>query len=189
MRVVSEPQAEFRYSGGGYLIVLQAMTDVIGQPFPDIMNEAVLRPVGMERSGYFETLEYDSAENVAVGHDGMVSVFEGYMQTLADPAGGGLWSTPSELCLFAIEVQKALKGESSIISKKLAEEMLTAQIGSYSLGLALQGEGKNLAFCHGGDNRGYHNFFFAYAGRGCNDQCSEWVVFISRDFTFCGDSL
>jgi CubicO group peptidase (beta-lactamase class C family) len=166
VRVVSEPQTESRYSGGGYLIVLQAMIDVIGQPFPDIMNEAVLGPAGMERSGYLQPLEYDSAENVSSGHDEMGSVFEGYWQTMPNLAGGGLWSTPSDLCLFAIEVQKALQGESSIISRELAEEMLTVHIGSYGLGLALQGEGENLAFSHGGDNRGYHNFLFAYARRG-----------------------
>jgi CubicO group peptidase (beta-lactamase class C family) len=166
VRVVSEPQTESRYSGGGYLIVLQALIDVIGQPFPDIMNEAVLNPVGMERSGYFQPLEYDSAENVAAGHDEMGSVFEGYWEIVPNLAGGGLWSTPSDLCLFAIEVQKALRGESSIILRELAEEMLTVHIGSYGLGLALQGEGENLAFSHGGDIRGYHNFLFAYARRG-----------------------
>jgi CubicO group peptidase (beta-lactamase class C family) len=81
-------------------------------------------------------------------------------------SGGGLWSTPSDLCLFAIEVQRALRGESSIISRQLAEEMLTVHVGSYGLGVALQGEGENLAFSHGGDIRGYHNFMFAYAKRG-----------------------
>jgi CubicO group peptidase (beta-lactamase class C family) len=166
VRVVSEPQTEFKYSGGGYLILLQAMIDVIGEPFPDIMKKAVLSPIGMERSGYFQPLEYGSVENVAAGHDGMGSVFEGYWQTMANLAGGGLWSTPSDLCLFAIEVQKALRRESSIISRELAEEMLTGHIGSYGLGLALQGEGENLAFSHGGNNRGYNNFFFAYARRG-----------------------
>jgi hypothetical protein len=96
----------------------------------------------------------------------MGSVIEGYWQTMPNLASGGLWTTPSELCLFAIEIQKALRGESSIISHDLAEEMLTIQIGSYGLGLALQGKDKNLAFSHGGDNRGYHNFLFAYARRG-----------------------
>jgi CubicO group peptidase (beta-lactamase class C family) len=166
VRVVCEPRTEFRYSGGGYLILLQAITDVIGRPFPDIMQETVLSPIGMERSGYFQPLDHDSADNVAAGHDGMGSVFDGYWLTMANLAGGGLWSTPSELCLFAIEIQKALRGESSIISQEITEEMLRAHIGSYGLGFALQGEGENLAFSHGGDSRGYHNFLFAFARRG-----------------------
>jgi CubicO group peptidase (beta-lactamase class C family) len=166
VRVVSEPQTEFKYSGGGYLILLQAMIDTIREPFPDIMDKAVLSPIRMERSGYFQPLEYDSAENVAAGHDGMGSVFEGYWQTMANLAGGGLWTTPSDLCLFTIEVQKALRGESSIISRELAEEMLTGYIGNYGLGLILQGEGENLAFSHGGGNEGYQSFLFAYARQG-----------------------
>jgi len=44
--------------------------------------------------------------------------------------------------------------------------MLTVHIGSYGLGLALRGEEENLAFSHGGDISGYHNFLFAYARRG-----------------------
>jgi CubicO group peptidase (beta-lactamase class C family) len=166
VRVVAEPQTEFKYSGGGYLVVLQAIIDVVGRPFPDIMSESVLTPVGMERSGYFPSLEHDSAENVAAGHDGMGSVIEGYWQIMPNPAGGGLWTTPSDLCLFAIEVQEALRGESTIISRQIAEEMLTGQIGDYGLGLILQGEGEDLAFSHGGDNAGYGSFFFAYARRG-----------------------
>jgi len=165
VRVVSEPQTEFRYAGAGYLIALQAMVDLLGRPYPDLMEEAVLGLVGMERSGYFQPLEYGSVENVATGHDGMGSVFDGYWETMANLAGGGLWTTPSDLCLFAIEVQRALRGESSIISRELAEAMLTVQIGSYGLGFFLRGEDENLAFGHGGDNGGYHNYLFAYAKR------------------------
>jgi CubicO group peptidase (beta-lactamase class C family) len=166
VRVVSEPRQEFRYSGGGYLIVLQAMIDVIGQPFPDIMNETVLSPLGMKRSGYFQPLEHGAKENVAAGHDEMGSVLEGYWRTIPTLAGGGLWTTPSDLCRFAIGVQRALRGDSSIISRELAEETLTAHVGSYGLGLALQGQGEDLAFSHGGDIEGYHNFLFAYARSG-----------------------
>lgn len=166
IRVIAKPQTEFKYSGGGYLILLQTMIDVIGEPFPDIMDKGVLGPIGMERSVYIQPLEYGSAENVAAGHDGMGTAFEDYWQTMANLAGGGLWTTPSDLCLFAIEVQKALQGKSSIITRELAEEMLAEHMGSYGLGLMLQGEEENLAFGHGGGNRGYQNFFFAFARRG-----------------------
>jgi hypothetical protein len=142
------------------------MIDVIGKPFPEIMKESVLGPAGMNRSGYFQERDYNNTDNIAVGHNGMGSVIEGYWLRLSNLAGGGLWTTPSDLCRYAIEVQEALKGESSIISRELAEEMLTGQIGSQGLGFLLQGEGDSLSFSHGGDVRGYHNFFFAYARQG-----------------------
>jgi CubicO group peptidase (beta-lactamase class C family) len=166
VRIVAEPQTEYKYSGGGYLIALQTMIDVTRQSFFDIMNEAVLSPAGMKRSGYFQPLEYGSVENVAVGHGGMNTVLDGYWQTMANPAGGGLWTTPTDLCLFAIEIQKALRSKSSVISRELAEEMLTSHMGDYGLGLFLHGKGENLAFSHGGGNAGYQGYFFAYAGRG-----------------------
>ena len=166
VRVVMEPGREFRYSGGGYLILLQAMIDVIGKPFPKVMKESVFGPAGMDRSGYFQERDYNNTENIAVGHNGMGSIIKGYWLRFSNLAGGGLWTTPSDLCRCAIEVQKALKGESSIISRELAKKMLTVQIGSAGLGFLLQGKGDSLSFSHGGDVRGYHNFLFAYARQG-----------------------
>jgi CubicO group peptidase (beta-lactamase class C family) len=166
VRVEAVPQTEFRYAGAGYLIALQATIDVLGRPYSDVMNEAVFGPAGMQRSGYFQPLEFGGIENVAAGHDGMGAVMEGRWQVMANLAGGGLWTTPSDLCLFAVEVQRALRGESSVITRELAEVMLTAQMGSYGLGFFLQGEGESLAFSHGGDNRAFHNYLFAYARRG-----------------------
>ncbi len=166
VRVETVPHTEFRYAGAGYLIAAQAMIDVFERQFTDLMDEAVLNPLGMVRSGYFQPLEYGSVENIAASHDGMGSVLEGYWPTMANLAGGGLWTTPTELCLVAIEVQRALRSESSVISPELAEEMLTVQLGSYGLGFFVQGEDDDLAFSHGGDNRGYHNYLFAYARRG-----------------------
>jgi CubicO group peptidase (beta-lactamase class C family) len=168
VRVVAKPQTEFRYSGGGYLIALQAMIDMNGRSFPDIMNECVLSPLAMERSGYFQPLEHGAKENVAAGHDEMGFVYEGYWRTIPSLAGGGLWSTPSDLCRFAIEVQRALRGESSIISRELAEEMLTVHIASYGLGLALQGEGP---------------------GRGRHDQRTERVLSVPGDSPFRGHRI
>ncbi len=166
VRVVTAPGTEYRYSGGGYLILLQAMIDVIGKPFPEIMKELVLGPAGMDRSSYLLERDYNNTENIAVGHDGMGAIIEGYWLILSNLGGGGLWTTPSDLCRVAIEVQRAVEGESSIISRKLAEEMLTGQIGSQGFGFVLQGEGDSLSFSHGGDVRGCHSFLFAYARQG-----------------------
>ncbi|UCG61060.1 MAG: serine hydrolase [Candidatus Zixiibacteriota bacterium] len=166
VRVVMEPGTEFRYSGGGYLVLLQALVDVIGKPFPEIMKESVFDPVGMNRSGYFQERDYRRADNAAVGHNGMGSILEGYWRRVTNLAGGGLWTTPSDLCRYAMEIQKALKGQSTVISRELAEEMLTAQVGSYGLGLILEGEGDCLTFGHGGNISGYNNTFFAYAHKG-----------------------
>src|SRR6266446_10698071 len=46
------PGMQFRYSGGGTTIAQLAVTDVVGLPFPDLMRELVLAPLGMENSGF-----------------------------------------------------------------------------------------------------------------------------------------
>ena len=166
VEVVLEPQTEWRYSGGGYLIVLQAMLDVTGESFERIMDESVFAPLKMRRSGYYPPETLDSIGNIAVGHDETGAPYDDRWTFMPNLAEGGLWSTPSELCRLALEVQEAPRGISNIIGGKIAREMLTRQTGSYGLGFSLRGGGDRLVFEHGGDSRGYHNVLFVYAERG-----------------------
>jgi len=50
IRVDVVPGAEYRYSGGGYMIVQQLLEDVAGEPFSEIMRDSVLEPWGMTAS-------------------------------------------------------------------------------------------------------------------------------------------
>lgn len=60
------PGSEWRYSGGGYLILELLVEEVTGQTFEDYMQETVFSPLGMDRSGY----DYiDSYENNAGSYD------------------------------------------------------------------------------------------------------------------------
>src|SRR6185437_459666 len=52
VRVDTIPGAQFRYSGGGTLAMQQLLEDVTHTPFPDLMRELVLEPVGMADSDY-----------------------------------------------------------------------------------------------------------------------------------------
>lgn len=60
------PGSEFRYSGGGYLILQAVVEDVTGMPFATWMQDSVLHPIGMHRATY----EYLGAlDNVARSFD------------------------------------------------------------------------------------------------------------------------
>jgi CubicO group peptidase (beta-lactamase class C family) len=50
------PGTQWRYSGGGYSIVQLLLEDVTGSPFPKLVHEMVLAPVGMARSTYDQPL-------------------------------------------------------------------------------------------------------------------------------------
>lgn len=61
VRVDVAPGSRSRYSGGGYTVMQLLVTDVTGKPFPAYMREAVLGPIGMERSTYEQPLPADTA--------------------------------------------------------------------------------------------------------------------------------
>jgi len=82
-------------------------------------------------------------------------------------AAAGLWTTPSDLALFATDLQRAAAGRSNqVLSPKMAREMLTAQSGRYGLGVALDGEGKRARFSHSGANEGFRCHLIAYVESG-----------------------
>jgi hypothetical protein len=68
-----------------------------------------------------------------------------------------LWTTPSELARFAIELRNAFHGKSQrVLSAAAARQMLVRQRKDLNgLGVVLRGEGKTLSFSHGGTNRGF----------------------------------
>ena len=52
IRVDTLPGVEFRYAGGGTTIVQQLLVDVLGRPFPDLMQELILGPLRMAHSTF-----------------------------------------------------------------------------------------------------------------------------------------
>src|SRR5262245_22807817 len=59
------PGTQFRYSGGGTTIAQQVVADVTGRPFPELMQELVLGPVGMADSSYEQPAPADFTKRVA----------------------------------------------------------------------------------------------------------------------------
>jgi len=167
IRVDILPGGQFRYSGGGFTVMQQLLMDVEKKPFPTIMDELVLGPVGMSESTYIQPLPESrwGTEALAHGPDGLP--VKGKWHTYPEMAAAGLWTTPSDLARFAIVIAQAWSGKSDkIISQETAKKMLTRQLDPWGLGLQLSGEGESLAFEHGGSNEGYRCDFVVYPGKG-----------------------
>jgi hypothetical protein len=82
-------------------------------------------------------------------------------------APAGLWTTPSDLAQFAMEIQKAYIGHSSLLSSALAHEMLAYQSDEiYGLGVALAQRDHPTRFWHSGVNGDYKCLFDAFAESG-----------------------
>lgn len=168
VRVDIMPGFMWRYSGGGYLVIQQMMEDITGKKFPQIMEESVLGPTGMKNSLYLPKLSDELLDNAALAYRGDGNIVPGKYHIYPElGAGAGLWTTPSDLARFAIEIQKSLLGESNkVLSEKMVQKMLTRRIGPSGLGLMVKGKGESLLFFHSGGNVGYRTFFCAYAETG-----------------------
>lgn len=161
------PGSRWRYSGGGYTVMQQLMIDVSGKPFPQLVRELVLDQIGMKHSTYEQPLPAALTSKAALGHRATGALVKGKWHTYPEMAAAGLWTTPSDLARFAIEVQQAYAGKSSkVISPAMAKQLLTKQAGSYGLGLGLAGEGKAFYFSHGGSNEGFKCILLAFAETG-----------------------
>lgn len=157
------PGADFRYSGGGYLIIQQILIDVTGESFPDLMQELVLRPLHMVHSMLQQPIPERLQPLVATPYDDDGNEIEGGPHTYPEMAVAGLWTTPSDLALFALGIQNALAGKpGAIVSPSTAHEMLQPVARDYALGLAVDGNGPNRYFWHPGVNAGFVDFLFAY---------------------------
>ncbi len=161
------PGSRWRYSGGGYAVLQQLLADVTGRPFPQFMRETVLDRIGMRRSTFDQPPPATLARAAASGHDGNGAPIEGRWHIYPEMAAAGLWSTPSDLARFAIEIQRARAGESRrLLSAKMTDEMLTRQIDHWGLGLRLDGTGRARRFSHSGSNDGFRCLMVAYAQTG-----------------------
>ncbi len=175
IRVVAVPGAQYAYSGGGYVIVQQLIMDVTGTPLPGVIAETVLEPVGMAQSTFEAPLPNDLASEAARGHwpDGQ-PIAGGWHRYPEMGSGASLWSTPSDLACFGIEIMRAYRGESDrLLSQDTARAMLSRQtpdgIAGYGLGFGLAEEGTpRFHFIHDGGNEGYRCVFVVYPelGRG-----------------------
>lgn len=132
VRVESKPGAAWRYSGGGYLVAQQLMIDVEKKKFPEIAQEMLFGKIGMKDSTFEQPLPEHLRAFAASGTMRDGRVVEGKHHVYPEMAAAGLWTTPSDLAKFAIEIALSKEGKSSspkskILSQRMTREMLSTQ--------------------------------------------------------------
>ena len=70
IRVETEPGTKWNYSGGGFTIMQQMMIDVTREPFPKLLHDTVLAPIGMTHSTYQQPLPEEWKTMAATPYDG-----------------------------------------------------------------------------------------------------------------------
>lgn len=169
VRVDALPGKNFRYSGGGFTILQQLLVDVSGTPFPTLLQQQVLGPLGMAHSTFEQPLSEARAAAGARGHQKGVVVPGGW-HVYPELAAAGLWTTPTDLATWAIAVADAMSGRSTkFLSPATASQIIASAVGKGprpGLGLFFLGSGDSLNFSHSGQNEGFINEFKMYAKTG-----------------------
>lgn len=155
VRVEASPGTQFAYANGGYLVLQLLLTEVSGKPFPQVMRETVLEPLGMASSTFDGPLPAKFAARTATCYNGITPIDPAHF-LLPGPAAGGLWTTPTDLSKFVIELQKEYAGTSHLIlNQASARQMLQAGLGPnpqrhFGLGVEVGGSSSTPYFEHGG---------------------------------------
>jgi CubicO group peptidase (beta-lactamase class C family) len=174
-RVAFVPGSRYRYANADYSIVELLIQDITGKAFPAFMQETVLGPLGMTSSTYKQPLPPDLRARAATEHDHSGKALAGDRLHMPMLAAGALWTTPSDMARFVIEIMDNYRGKSKgILSSTMVSEMFSRQIeipqnpmaDASGLGFKLSGAGKDLCVMHTGATWGSSSIVLAYPGTG-----------------------
>ncbi|WP_051670804.1 serine hydrolase [Bryobacter aggregatus] len=160
VRVEAVPGTASRYSGGGVTIETLLIEEVTGKSFPVFLQESVFNKLGMRNSSFVQVLPPALASRAAIATHADGKPVDGNWHLYPELAPDGLWTTPSDLAKFAIEIALSKHGKANrILSRALTLEMLKPQIvadgGASGLGWGL-GDGKSPELLqHNGANKGF----------------------------------
>jgi len=167
VRVDTTPGAIWRYSGGGMTVMQQLIGDVTGEEFAPLLRQRVLEPLQMTSSTFEQPLPDSRANDAATGYRPDGSAVPGRYHTYPEMAAAGLWTTPSDLARWIIDVQRSLRGEKGrLLAPAMAHAMVTRGLGGWGLGVSVEGARDSLRFSHGGANEGFRGQFVGYVTRG-----------------------
>ena len=151
------PFQGYKYSGGGITIMQLALTELTHRPFAELMADAVLERLQMANSSFAQPPAPEIAGQLARAHDGQGKAMGTAWHVYPEQAAAGLWTTPTDLARFIIEVQTAVRGPAGKVLSQASARQMTAPVGTgpYAVGLAMEMRGEGWYFSHGGSNWGF----------------------------------
>ena len=177
------PNTRYEHSGGGVTILQLAVADAAGTPFAQFVKDHVLDPIGMGVSCLCQPLPANLDANAARGYewqdrpDEHRGSAEAKWHVYPELYAAGLWTTPTDLAKFLIEVQLSLQGRSNeVLTREMTRKMVTqGGIGHYALGFTVgslsphvpapAGEAPQY-FGHAGGNWGFRSNLVAHLEEG-----------------------
>lgn len=167
IQLESVPGSKWNYSGGGFTVMQQLVIDVTKKPFATFLQDTVLSPIGMTHSTYQQPLPSERLPAAAMPYKENGVAVEGGPHTYPELAAAGLWTTPSDIAKYTIEIRRSIDGHANhVLSPEITKQMLMRGKGNWGLGVQVGGAESDPYFTHGGVNEGYESLFVAYQNHG-----------------------
>lgn len=181
------PGIRSQYSGGGTTISKKIIMDVSGEAYDMYMWKQVLEPIGMQRSTFTQPPPPQAFVSLACAYYTNGTPVKNKFHIYPEQAADGLWTTPTDIASFIIEVQLSLQGKSNkVLSKEMTEIMLTPYIDkSAALGVFINTRGNQKYFQHAGANEGFRSQYY-----GSFENGNGVVVMVNSDnFNIVGEII
>jgi len=168
VRLERPPMTGFKYSGGAVMIEQLALTDAMRRPFEQLARDWVLGPIGMTNSTFEQPLPEARRAQAARAHGRDGRRMGDPWHVYPEQAAAGLWTTPTDLAKFVIEVQLSLLGKSNrVLEPRTMQEMVTpVGVGPFAVGFTVEKQGEGWYFMHGGSNWGFTCDVIGHRARG-----------------------
>ena len=157
VKVILEPQTQFKYSGGGYTILQLVIEEVTGQKFEDFMQKNIFEPLNMDYTSF--SIDGIITDNSAKPYDKEAK--EIYLERFTAKAAAGLHTNLKDLSAFA----KAQFIDNAVLTEASIKEMITiipitkTKRVAYGLGYATYNFGPITVTGHAGTNTGWEAGF------------------------------
>lgn len=162
IRSLMEPNKAYEYSGGGTTIIQLMIEEVSKLPYHLFMQQNVLTPLGMTNSFYNQPPSNVKLKQLATGYDKDGNEIKGKFHVYPTQAAAGLWTTPTDLAKYMIDIQLSLKGKSNKVLNKDFTELHTNRYlkdADVTLGSFKQERNENAYFFHDAANDGYRGLY------------------------------
>ncbi len=178
VRSIFEPGKQMEYSGGGTMISELIAMDASGLTYDQLVQNRIFTLLKMTNSSFTQPPAAAFKNQLATGYRTSGEEVQGKYPVLIEQAAGGLWTTPSDLSKFIIEMQLSANGNSNkILSEKMTKTMLKPyQNKEVALGVFIEEANGHKYFSHSAGNLGFSGKYIASLEDG-----NGVVVFINSD--------
>jgi len=159
IEAILEPGTKVEYSGGGTLITRKILQDNIAQNYDSLLENYVLRPLGMIKSSFSQPLTAQYT-NFAAAYDENRKEIPGKYYIYPELSPDGLWATAADYARFIISVQHSIAGQQpALLNKQTISTMLTPVLENAALGFFITSKGAQKYFGHSGANNGFRSAY------------------------------